>query len=195
MSSFHAITKDRGPSPLLLETLGLSQRSIGAVLDLGCGSGSDSLKLVKQGWQVTSIDKSEEGTNYLKAKIKAKENYSINIRNDSFEEMLLSKNYYDLIYSSYALSFCQKASWPTVWKEITNATKVGGIISINLFGINDGFKNSKHHGEMTFFSIEDIQNILKGFKIITEHEDEHEAKSAMGQMKHWHIFTIIAQKL
>ena len=24
MSSFHAITKDRGPSPLLLETLGLS---------------------------------------------------------------------------------------------------------------------------------------------------------------------------
>ena len=193
MSSFHSITKDREASKFLLKTLDMPDLNVGLALDLGCGSGSDSLELLRQGWQVTSIDKSEEGINFLKAQIE--DDDSIEIKNTSFEDMKLLKNNYDLIYSRYALYFCQKTNWQSVWKEIKESLKSGGMISMHLFGINDGFKNSKRHGDMTFFSKDDIKETFKEFKIIFEHEDEHDAKSAVGQMKHWHVFTIVAQKV
>ena len=47
---------------------------------------------------------------------------------------------------------------------------------------------------MSFFTKEDILKMFSTFKIINFKEIEKEEKTVLGNMKHWHIFEIIAQK-
>jgi tellurite methyltransferase len=192
MSTYHQLTKDDSCSELLKKFFEISNLTTGQALDLGCGSGRDSLELLKRGWNVTSVDKSVEGVNFLKERVSDRD--AINIRNESFEGLTLSQNYYDFVYSSFALSFCQKSDWPKLWKEIVNSLNEDGVLAINFFGVNDGFKDSKLYGDMTFFNKEDINMHLSSFNIMYEEEKEVDKESKVGQMKHWHVFTVIAQK-
>lgn len=192
MKSFHELTKDDSCSELLSKFFDVCNGKSGNALDLGCGSGRDSLELLKSGWSVTSVDKSREGLTFLEEKLSNRE--GIEIINEEFEGLKLKENFYDLIYSSFALSFCQKSHWPELWKEMVKSLKNKGFIAINCFGINDGFKNSRLYGEMTFFTKEFLYDHFRDFNIIFEEEREVDKRSKVGQMKHWHIFTIIAQK-
>lgn len=193
IKSFHEVSKNLPPTPFLLKTLSLPNLVKGSVLELGCGSGRDTVELLKQGWNVIAVDKSEEGISNLKKIVP--ENGTIDCRLESFEEMSLSSHLFDLVYSRYSLSFCQRESWISVWNKIVNSMKKGSFISMHLFGVNDGFKDSKRHGSMTFFSKEDVKELLVGFEVIFNHEEEDDKESAVGQMKHWHVFTIVAKKL
>ena len=193
VESFHEVTKNLGPSPFLLKTLSLPGLLKGRVLELGCGPGRDTVELLKQGWDVVAIDKSHEGISNLKEG--TLDNKNIDCRLEKFEDMALPSSSFDLVYSKHSLSFCQKESWEGVWNKIEASMRKGGIISMHLFGENDDFKKSNRYGDMTFFSKQDIEELLSNFEVIFNHEEEDDKKSAMGQMKHWHVFTIVAKKL
>ncbi len=190
--TYHQLTQSEPPTPFLLKTLDIPGISAGRALELGCGSGNDAVELLKRGWEVTAIDSVTEGLEFLKEKAKNYKN--ADIQNVYFESMELKENFYDLIYSRYSLSFCQKKDWAKVWKVVLNSLKKGGHLSIHLFGVNDDFKDSKRHGKMTLFSNTEVDELLKDFDVLFRHEDEHDAKSKVGQMKHWHVFTIVAKK-
>lgn len=48
---------------------------------------------------------------------------------------------------------------------------------------------------MTFHSKEEVENLLKNFEIIKLKEIEKDTPTALGKMKHWHMFNIIAKKI
>ena len=190
--TYHQLTKNEPPTPFLSKTLDIPGLIIGNALDLGCGSGNDSIELLKNNWSVTSIDSSEEGIAFLKEKTK---DFNLaDIRCVRFEDMELTENFYDLVYSRYALSFSQKKDWAIVWNNILNAMKVRGVFSGHIFGVNDDFKNSKKYGEMSLFDSKQVDELFKDFDILFKNEDEYDAKSRVGQMKHWHVFTVVAKK-
>ena len=190
--TYHQLTKNEPPTPFLIKTLGIPVLITGNSLDLGCGSGNDTIELLKNNWSVTSIDNSTEAITFLKERTK---NFNLaDIRCVRFEDMELIKNFYDLVYSRYALSFCQKKDWAIVWNNILNAMKVGGVFSGHIFGVNDDFKNSKKYGEMSLFDSQQVDELFKDFDILFKNEDEYDAKSRVGQMKHWHVFTVVAKK-
>ena len=47
---------------------------------------------------------------------------------------------------------------------------------------------------MTFLSKEQVIDLFKKFEIIEFHENEDDGKTAIGIIKHWHTFDIIARK-
>ena len=47
---------------------------------------------------------------------------------------------------------------------------------------------------MVFLSKEQVINLFNEFEIIEFQEIEKDGKTALGKIKHWHLFNIIAKK-
>ena len=47
---------------------------------------------------------------------------------------------------------------------------------------------------MTFHTREEVERLLSDLEIIELEEKEKDKKPAVGELKHWHIFHIIARK-
>ena len=62
----------------------------------------------------------------------------------------------------------------------------------NFFGKNDEWKITKE--EMTFLTKEQVMELFSNFEIIEFKEVEKDGITGLGQMKHWHVFNVIAKK-
>lgn len=63
----------------------------------------------------------------------------------------------------------------------------------NFFGLNDSWAFVKK--KMVFLSKNQIIKIFKDFEIVDFQENEKDAKTGLGKIKHWHTFEIIAKKV
>src|SRR3954468_24291573 len=52
-----------------LELFEKEKRAPGFAVDLGCGSGRDTLELLRRGWRVLAVDSSSEGMELLRAAV------------------------------------------------------------------------------------------------------------------------------
>lgn len=55
-------------------------------------------------------------------------------------------------------------------------------------------KWKKTKKEMTFLSEKQVIELFKNFEIIEFKEIEKDGITGLGQMKHWHVFNVIAKK-
>ena len=62
----------------------------------------------------------------------------------------------------------------------------------NFFGINDEWKETKK--SMVFLNKEQVLELFKEFDIISFKEIEEDSLTGCSEMKHWHIFEIMAKK-
>ena len=63
----------------------------------------------------------------------------------------------------------------------------------NFLGENDSWKELKK--SLSFFKLEEIKEMFKGFEIIKLDNIEKEERTALGVMKHWHIYNVVAKKI
>lgn len=106
----------------------------GKAIDIGCGAGNDSVYLLKNGWNVISIDK-ENLEERISKRLSLEEIKRFKFQKQNFEDMKLEET--DLIVANYSLSFCYKKKF---------------------------------------------------------YEIEKDGLTGLGNMKHWHIFNVIAKK-
>ena len=161
----------------------------GVALDLGCGSGRDSIELLKNGWKVISID-STNTEDFIKNKLADNEIENFKFIQGKFENINLEKN--DLTIAYFSLQFCEKSKFQDLWKNIENSIKKNGFFMGNFLGNNDSWKRLKK--PLIFFSKEEVLELFKDFKIIKFEEIERDGKTGLGIMKHWHIYNVIAKK-
>ncbi len=63
----------------------------------------------------------------------------------------------------------------------------------NFLGLNDSWAKIKK--EMVFLSKEQILDLFKNsFEIIYFNEIEKDGKTGLGNLKHWHVYNVIAKK-
>ena len=72
-----------------------------------------------------------------------------------------------------------------------NLEKDGYFVG-NFFGVNDTW--NKTRPQMTFFSKNQVCELFKNFDILNFKEVEVDKKTGLGELKHWHIFHVIAKK-
>ncbi len=183
------------PRPRLVKTLDrFFANRAGHALDLGCGSGRDMNELLNRGWTV-------DGQDGDKSSLEAAEKLLLSHRDrvrwihSSFEALALPEAHYDLINASYSLPFCRRESFPELWKKTTAALKPGGILTCELFGMNDSwFAESVDPGERTFLSLEEVNALLAPLQTESLKEEEFDGPAFGRPLKHWHLFYCIARR-
>ena len=99
--------------------------SKGKVLDLGCGTGSASLALLKRGFAPFHIDASQEMIKVVESLLKIK------ARKISFDE-IDEHNFYDAIWANFSLLHTTKNQFGNILKRLFFALKEEGILFFSL---------------------------------------------------------------
>ncbi len=181
------------PRPILLEVLAMIAEDKEADLvktayDLGCGAGGDTAHLLADAWHVWAVDSHQ---NAMKAVLENKEAYEegqLSFQHASFEEMKWEGKA-NLINASYSLPFCKPDKFPKVWENILSHMSERAWFAGHFFGPNDDWADN-----LTTLSKVELEEMFADFEILKMLEEEADRPTALGSMKHWHIFKVIARK-
>jgi SAM-dependent methyltransferase len=186
-SEFARATKDSEHWPLLEQAAALVGRP-GEALDLGCGAGRDTRYLLAHGWRVTAVDAEPVAI----AMLVELPHENLRAVQSSFEDFVYEREKYDLVSAQFSLPFLRRAIFDEVFSHVKQAIKPGGVFAGTFFGVNDGWNTPEH--DMTFLMQGEVDRELDGLKVLEIREEERTAPTALGEMRHWHEYFVIAQK-
>lgn len=122
------------------------------ILDLGCGSGRDSLAFYEQGFDVTPLDASEEMCKL------AEIHTGLEVLNMSYEDMEFDE-VFDGIWGSEALIHVPEDEMGDVMKRVIDALCQGGVLYLSFQeGDFEGIQNGRYFCQYTQ---EKLERILK----------------------------------
>lgn len=87
-------------------------------IDLGCGSGNESVYLIKNGWRVLAIDK-ENTIEYIINRLNENEREKLTFSVQNFENIMLEEN--KLLVANFSIPFCNKDNFKEFWSKIKNS--------------------------------------------------------------------------
>ena len=143
------------------------------IIDLGCGTGSDTLYLTERNYKVLSCDYSEEALKIVRKYIANSETSQLDLTQKlPFEDESAS-----VIIADLSLHYFNDAATKKIIQEIKRVLKPKGYLIGRLNSVNDknygaltGQKIEKHFyltesGYKRFFNKEDIEYYFKEFEI------------------------------
>ena len=183
-SIYHKKTFNNDVCKLLVEFL--DNYTIDNAIDLGCGSGNETVYMAKKGIHVLSIDR-QLNRDFILSRLNDEEKENVSFLESSFENISLPKT--DLIAAFYSIPFCNPERFGNLWDNIYNAINENGFFVGQLFGDRDDWNASEL---INTFSIQEVKEFLKPYKVVKLDEVEYIRKS---DNKKWHFYNIIAQKI
>lgn len=177
---------------LALQYFEKEDKTSGLAVDLGTGTGRDSLFLLKKGWHVLSIDAESLAIDIILQRAETEKLDNLEVMISSFSDMLLPDNI-DLVNASYSLPFCSPDNFPKCWQKITDHLAIGGRFSGHFFGDQDDWASDPF---LTIHTQEQMLQLFKdNFAIEYLKIDNDISATADGQQKHWHVFNVVAKKV
>lgn len=186
--AYYQKTAGRKPHELFLEGL-VFVTETGSALDIGAGVLSDSKHLLKEGFrEVIAIDPAEE---FPPLAEKVQDSH-FHYERVAAENYLFLSERFDFVTSQFALPFLKPEVFPAVWQDIRQSLKQDSILCGQLFGNRDTWNTPE--SQMTFFTKEEVENLLENYTVLKFEEAENDSLPAIGPLKHWHIFNLILRK-
>jgi len=185
--NYYKAIEDRPPRKTILTALANFEKP-GFAIDLGCGTGRDTVPILEQGWHVLAIDKEAEAIAKLKSKFYSNEQLIVQV--STFEELKLTPPI-DLINASFCLPFCTAEAFPRVWDHLFESLSRGGRFCGHLFGDRDSWQDG---GLIHCQTRSQVETLLQPYEIELLEEEEHPGKTPLGEDRYWHIFHIVAKK-
>lgn len=188
-------TKDaKMPQKTLILALNLYKQKnteSGYAVDLGAGTGKDTLYLLSKGWYVLAIDFSVKAGNILHARAKQNNFIKLQAQVADFTQMQLPQNL-DMVNATYSLPFIQPQQFLQVWQTVNEHIHPGGFFAGNFFGPTDDFAKDN---SMTLLNKQQILCLFKDYKIHYLNERKLYAEQVKGKQKYWDIWDVVAEKL
>ena len=181
-AGYYAKVRGRPPRATVLDALARFGGRTGLAVDLGIGGGRDAAVLLARGWRVVGIDSEP-------AVLALPRHPRLTLRRAAFETAGLPRA--DLVNAGFSLPFCRPDAFPAFWRRITAALPAGGRFAGQFFGPRDGWAGDSG---ITHLPETDVRALLAPFEIERFDEEEDEAETPRGAMKHWHIFHVVARR-
>ena len=163
----------------------LDKYKVDSAIDLGCGSGNETVYMVKNGIKVLAIDR-QLNQDFILNRLSDSEKQLISFKESSFEDVELPKT--KLLTAFFSIPFCNPNNFDELWTKIYNSIEDNGYFVGQLFGDSDAWNVVK---SINTFSIDKVKEYLKNYNIIKLEEIEYVRES---DNKKWHFYDIIAQK-
>ncbi len=163
----------------------LDKCKVDNAIDLGCGSGNETVYMVKSGIEVLAIDR-QLNKDFILNRLSDDEKKLISFKEGSFENIELPKT--QLLTAFFSIPFCNPNNFDELWNKIYNSIENNGYFVGQLFGDRDAWNVVE---SINTFSIDKVKEYLKNYNIIKLEEIEYVRES---DNKKWHFYDIIAQK-
>lgn len=184
-AEYYQATKE-GPAHRTFDMLDPHLPRSGRAIDLGCGTGRGTLRLLTAGLHVTAVDVSPEALEIVRAKVPS--DAPLELIHASFPELDLGR--YDVAVGCFSLFFMEPAEHDAFWKRLVDAIEPGGLWAGQFLGVRDDWKANGWavHDESQ------VRALLEPFEILWLEEEEKDGNTATGEPKHWHAFHTIGRK-
>lgn len=164
----------------------------GSAVDLGAGTGKDTLFLLKQGWRVLALDAAERSIEIILERVGRAYLSRLEVMRTSFSDMTLPDQL-DLVNASYSLPFCEPQDFPRCWKTIVDHLAVGGRFSGHFFGEKHTWATNP---SLTIHHYDQVLELFKNQFVVEYFQVEDRVKPiADGELTHWHVFHVVAKKV
>lgn len=139
IQNFYEKTKDAQPHDNVKKINEMIEKK-GIAIDLGCGSGRDTIFLLKNNWKVISIDRADTKT-IIEERLNEKEMKNLSFMCQNFENIKLQPC--DLLVSNFSIPFCSKNYFKDFWTEIQKNINKGRIFCWEFLWIKRFLGNNK----------------------------------------------------
>jgi len=162
-------------------------------VDAGCGAGRDALFLVERGFEVHAFDRSEVAIEHLIDNGRAHLNERLFPQICSFEHFEYPGS--SLVSACSSLFFCDPQLFSAAWDNLARSLWTGGIFCGHFMGERDSWARMGR-GDLTIHTRSDLERLFHpDFRIIDIYEHDAEGTTLVGRKKHWHTFSVVAQKV
>ena len=157
-------------------------------VDLGCGTGRDTVAMLAREWRVLAIDAEPAALAGLRSRGDLPPDAALETRVARFEEARWGRC--ALLNSSFALPLVPPPQFAALWPRLMRSLVSGGRLACQLFGTRDGWAGSE---TITFHSRAEVDALLAPLHIEHFREEETDSITPRGTPKHWHLFHIVAR--
>ena len=151
--------------------------SEGKVLDLGCGTGSASLALLKRGFAPFPIDASQEMVKVAESLLKIK------ARNISFDE-IDEHNFYDAIWANFSLLHIPKKQFCDILKKLCFSLKNEGLLFLSLKR-GEGEGRDRLGRFYSYYQKKEVEKFLEKANFQTRKLTEGQSVGLAGNKESW----------
>jgi SAM-dependent methyltransferase len=187
-TEYYDENEDRAPREMLLDVLDGFGGEAHEVVDLGCGSGIDTLAMLERGWSVFAIDAEEEAIRRVRERVPSNLAPRLGTLVSRMEEVELPPA--DLVWASFSLFFCHPDRFDEVWRRVRGSIRPGGRFGGELLGDRDTWAPED---DVSAFTIDEARALFEGFELERFEEEEEDGEACSGP-KHWHVFHAVARR-
>lgn len=164
----------------------------GNAVDLGAGTGRDTLFLLKSGWHVLALDAEQQSIDIILERVDTANLQNLETNVSPFSEMRLPKEL-DLINASRSLPFCHPSDFDKCWETIVSSLADGGRFCGQFYGEHDYLASNP---EATTLTIDEVKRLFANrFKIEYLQIDDGLLPCSDGKMYPCHTYHVVAKKI
>jgi len=186
---YYEKTLSRKHSPRTEFAATLNESNFNNAVDCGCGTGSDMAYLAQLGYQVHGFDINPDSISICRERFGNEP--LIEISESSFENFDYPEC--GLIIANHSLYFAEPSNFQNTWASLASSLVMGGVFAGDFMGVNDSWADHDR-SPTTPLTKQQVLALFDGFEIIRLKERDELGKTAMGKMKHWHTFSLVAVK-
>lgn len=185
---YYEITQDAEPHKNLEIFLRKNVKP-GIAVDLGCGSGRDTVCLIKNGWTVVAFD-INNNADYILQKLNDEEKNRFTFVKSSIQEAELPKC--DLVVANYSLHYLKKEEFKGVIDKIYDSLNTNGHFISEFLSDKDDW--AKVNPNDAFLSWKEFKEVMGNkFELNEIRNFEMDGPTIGGEQKHWHITRVVTR--